>query len=180
MLHDDEGAVRARRLRWMGIDRDTRTRTTQSSYEWEYDVVEVGFKYTMSDIHAVLGRVQLPGLSSANARRAEIAQRYTAGLDDLRALDPPAVPGDRTSSWCLYQVQADCRDELVTWLDTHFVAPASSPDDGRRRRPRRRDGTQGGVRDRGRLTGADAQTEPTRIPRLMKARATARLATASR
>ncbi|MEK7413086.1 MAG: DegT/DnrJ/EryC1/StrS family aminotransferase [Planctomycetota bacterium] len=80
---NDAIADRLRRLRWMGIDRSTFARNGGRSYQWEYAVDEVGFKYHMNDIAAAIGLAQLPTLDAGNARRAAICAAYRTGLADL-------------------------------------------------------------------------------------------------
>ncbi len=50
VVQNEELDARLRRLRWLGIDKDTYRRTSAESYSWNYDVPEVGFKYHMNDI----------------------------------------------------------------------------------------------------------------------------------
>ena len=61
-----------RRLRWMGITKDTFTRSDDTKYSWYYDVVDVGYKYHLSDIQAAIGLVQLAKLDRMNKGREEI------------------------------------------------------------------------------------------------------------
>src|SRR3990172_8040445 len=63
---------RLRKLRWLGIDKDTYSRDQNNSYKWQYDVTEVGYKYHMNDIEAAIGLVQLKFLDADNARRLQI------------------------------------------------------------------------------------------------------------
>jgi perosamine synthetase len=79
---------RLKRLRWMGITRDTWQRG-ESHYTWEYDVVDVGYKYQMCDIIAAIGLAQFGKLEAGNARRRQIADRYRSALGDLPWLELP-------------------------------------------------------------------------------------------
>jgi perosamine synthetase len=84
---DRDSADHLRRLAWMGISRGTWDRSEGSGYSWEYDVPELGFKYHMNDITAAIGLVQLAKLDAMNARRRELAGRYTqklAGVIDVQ------------------------------------------------------------------------------------------------
>jgi len=72
----------------------------------------------MDDIHAAIGLVQLKKLDSANRRRREIAGLYDQGLSDLQEVVlPPRENGDYMSSWHMYRIEADRRDELNVFLD---------------------------------------------------------------
>jgi dTDP-4-amino-4,6-dideoxygalactose transaminase len=50
---------RVKTTRLHGIDRDIWDRFTSEKPTWEYDVVEPGFKYNMSDVNAAIGLAQL-------------------------------------------------------------------------------------------------------------------------
>lgn len=58
---------------------------------WYLDFDEIGFNYRMTDAQAAVGRVQLKKLDSHNAKRIEIAQKYTCGLLGLTGLQLPHV-----------------------------------------------------------------------------------------
>jgi dTDP-4-amino-4,6-dideoxygalactose transaminase len=65
---------------------------------------------------AILG-VKLDHLDLWNARRAELALRYFAGLSDVRGLGLPAVRSWAQPVWHVYAVRASgCRDELQAFL----------------------------------------------------------------
>lgn len=101
-------ADRLRRLSWMGITKDTFSRST-GSYQWEYDVPELGFKGQMNDIQAAIGLVMLRHLDAHNARRKAIAKRYSNELHTLVA--------DHEGSSCHFvPVFVNKRDELMQHL----------------------------------------------------------------
>lgn len=117
-LRDPQWAERAKQLRWMGIDKGTWDRTeSDRRYLWDYSVNEIGFKSHMNDIAAAIGLVQLSKLDQMNARRREIARRYSEELADLEWLQlPPGDTTDSKSSWHIYCVQCEARDELNLFL----------------------------------------------------------------
>ena len=52
--------VAVRKWTWLGINKDTYSRTvTQGSYKWYYDVENTGFKYHGNSIMAAIGLVSL-------------------------------------------------------------------------------------------------------------------------
>lgn len=105
--------ARLRRLRWLGIDKDTFRRTTSSSYEWEYDVPEVGFKYHMNDVEAAIGLAQLDLVDRENARRAEVAAAYQGVLAHVDGITLPARTVDRSSSYHLFPILVENRDAFI-------------------------------------------------------------------
>lgn len=124
VLDDDEMASRAERLRWLGIGESTWGRTEPGkSYRQQYRVPEIGYKCHMNDIAASLGLVQLSKLDEMNARRREIVDAYFDGLADVEQLElPPRDDEHSRSSWHIFHVKAENRDELVAHLDENDIA----------------------------------------------------------
>lgn len=120
-VRSEEHDVRLRRLRWLGIDRDTFRRSGRQVYHWEYNVTEVGFKYHMNDIHAAIGLAQLRYLDEDNARRAEIAAQYRERLSNVPGVRFLQYSKDRTSSFHLFCILAEERNTLVNKLQASGV-----------------------------------------------------------
>ncbi|MEZ5138737.1 MAG: DegT/DnrJ/EryC1/StrS family aminotransferase [Acidimicrobiales bacterium] len=81
-------ADRARRLRWMGIDRSTWDRASGPGYSWSYEVVERGHKYAMNDLAAALGLADCPRVARAPLAPGSVSATYLATIlaedrDDL-------------------------------------------------------------------------------------------------
>lgn len=124
-LDNADWDARLRRLRWVGINKDTWVRSRDkeaSQYSWQYDVEELGFKCHTNDINSAIALVQLSRLPQTNARRREIAALYTAGLRDLEWLQLPTWKGDMISAQHNYVVRCDTRDQLGEWLHRHRIA----------------------------------------------------------
>ena len=92
---NEEYYKRINTLRWLGIDRDTVSRSS-GGYNWKYDVAEIGFKYHMCDIIAAVGIVQLRHVVNDNARRKEIAEMY---YNKLKNITLPKYNRNRESSY---------------------------------------------------------------------------------
>ena len=124
-LANEEWDARLRRLRWVGINKDTWVRSRDkdtSQYSWEYDVEELGFKYHSNDIMSAIALVQLGRLPHTNARRREICQMYNEGLRDLEWLQLPTQREGVFSAQHNYVVRLDKRDDLADWLREHKIA----------------------------------------------------------
>jgi dTDP-4-amino-4,6-dideoxygalactose transaminase len=80
-----------------------------------------GFNSRLDEIQAAILRVKLPRLDGWNARRAAIAQRYTAGLAGLPIQTPALVPGS-THIYHVYAILSDQRDALQKHLTDNGVA----------------------------------------------------------
>lgn len=118
---DDMLAERVRRLKFHGLgvdafDRDRLGRKPQA------EVVEPGFKYNLSDIHAAIAVVQLARLPEMNARRRRLAEQYRRRLADSPFL-PLGLPDyAHGHAWHLFMIRVDperCgldRDQLMERL----------------------------------------------------------------
>ena len=115
-------AARARRLRWMGIDRSTWDRACHGGYAWAYDVAELGFKYAMHDLAAALGLHHLPQLDAGNERRRAIQERYRDGLADLPGVAVAPAPVGAVSATYLATALVDDRDRLLDALASCGIA----------------------------------------------------------
>lgn len=118
---DDE---RARKLSWLGINKDTYARTAaQGAYKWMYDVEEIGYKYNGNSIMAGMGLVALKYLDQDNAYRRQLAAWYRqdlAGHDHIGIV--PVAPTCESSTHLL-QLRVQNRDTLMLALNEHQVYP---------------------------------------------------------
>src|SRR5579872_416340 len=121
---DKEDDERARKLTWLGINKDTYSRTAaQGAYKWMYDVEEVGFKYHGNSIMASMGLVQLKWLDQDNAYRRQLVTWYRAklaGHESVRVVE--ATPGCESATH-LFQVRVKRRDAVMLALNEHQVYP---------------------------------------------------------
>jgi dTDP-4-amino-4,6-dideoxygalactose transaminase len=121
---DPELDVEARKWTWLGINKDTYSRTAaQGSYKWYYDVEYEGFKYHGNSIMAAIGLVAIKYVEQDNAYRRQIAAWY----DELFENEPlieriPMHPGCVPSRH-LYQIQIDHRDEVMLALNQAQIYP---------------------------------------------------------
>jgi len=105
MTNDTELAVRLRRLRTHGITSDKELMPQRPGNEiWNYQQIELGFNYRMTDIHAALGLSQMQHLDEFVSRRHEIAERYDVELKSLPITTPHQASGTY-SSYHLYPIR---------------------------------------------------------------------------
>lgn len=111
---------RLKKLRWLGITKGTWDREKSEShirkYSWHYDVEEVGFKYHMNDIPAVIGIIQLKKLDGMNDKRRKLSFRYNDLLKDIGSIETPVVKEYARSAHHNYVIKTDKRDALNTYL----------------------------------------------------------------
>ncbi len=114
----------ARKWSWMGINKDTYTRTLSGgTYKWLYDVEHVGFKYHGNSIMAGMALVGLRYLEADNARRRLLCGRYDAALEGASGLERVPMAAGCTPSRHLYQVLVDRRDATMVRLNENGIYP---------------------------------------------------------
>lgn len=123
MVTTDNRALdsRIRKLRWLGIDKDT-YRRTDKKYSWHYEVKEIGWKYHMNDITAAIGLVQLAKLDRLNQRRRQIAACYQEAFSRRKGIEIPVELPGVSSSWHNYVIKVSRRNELIASLAKHGIA----------------------------------------------------------
>ncbi len=99
----DDIARRIRVMRLHGIDRDVWNRYTAANASWQYDVVEAGYKYNLTDLAAAIGLAQLAKADAFLDRRRSVARAYAAGLAACDFLDLPEDATDH--GWHLFTVR---------------------------------------------------------------------------
>lgn len=101
--HDPDLATRLRRFRNHGIDSDFRQREQRGRFE--YDVLELGFNYRLSDIACALGQSQLRKLPSYLRRRRALAALYDAAFASDPSCEPLRLRAGREHAYHLYVVR---------------------------------------------------------------------------
>jgi len=128
-----EFAEKIRMLSLHGITKDAWKRYSAQG-SWRYDIMEVGYKYNLTDLQAALGLTQLAKCDAMLSRRAQIAQFYDAAIDSLEAFEVLPVPQGIGHAWHLYILQVDSsvlrinRDQVIDQLkqrgigtSVHFI-----------------------------------------------------------
>ncbi|MBX0313160.1 MAG: DegT/DnrJ/EryC1/StrS family aminotransferase, partial [Sulfurihydrogenibium sp.] len=115
-----------------GISRDAWDRYTLKG-SWYYEVVDNGLKYNTTDINSALGLAQLKKVDWMRKRREEIANMYTSAFKGTKVI-PPTIKPDRETSWHLYVIKVNNRDELHDKLkeegigtSVHFIPVHKHP-----------------------------------------------------
>lgn len=137
---DAELAERMRLLRFHGVTRDAWKRNAAEDYDTsrreDYDVLEAGWKYNLTDIQAALACVQLRRQKELRARREVLAGLYDEALAGVPGIVRPArVSYPSRHAWHLYVVlvepevlgrtRNEFRDELKArniGTGLHFLA----------------------------------------------------------
>jgi dTDP-4-amino-4,6-dideoxygalactose transaminase len=78
---DKQLMQKVRDSRLLGVQKDTENRYL-GSRSWDFDVLEQGWRYHMSNIMAAIGRVQLKKFYKFSEKRKELARYYDFKLKD--------------------------------------------------------------------------------------------------
>lgn len=115
---------RAKRLAWLGIDKDTYARTSTNKnelYKWRYEVSELGWKYNGNDVAAAIANTQLKYLDRDNAFRRKIYQSYLKNFKDHPQI--VLLPQSTQSAHHLVVIRVKNRDEVMAALQERGIAP---------------------------------------------------------
>jgi perosamine synthetase len=103
-----------------GISRDAWDRYTTKG-AWYYDIVDNGNKYNTTDINSSIGMIQLKKQNMLREKRDNIASKYNEAFKDNSNIVLPFVKDDRETSWHLYVIKIDNRDEVIEQLKENGV-----------------------------------------------------------
>ena len=116
--------ILARKLSWLGISKDTYQRShDKGSYKWEYDLVDVGFKYHGNSMMASMALIGLKYLEEDNTRRREICQMYEKAFQSAGIQSVKVSPYTELSSRHLYQIVVGERNKTMEFLNIRGIYP---------------------------------------------------------
>ncbi len=125
-------AQNMKRNRLHGISRDAWDRYTMKG-SWYYEVVDNGYKYNTTDINSGLGLAQLRKIEWMLEKRKIIAKKYYDAFEGT-VITVPTIKTDRETSWHLYVVRVNNRNELAEKLkdvgvgtSVHFIPVHKHP-----------------------------------------------------
>ena len=109
--NDAQLAKHLRLLRSHGISSSAADMHARPTHEiWNYQQIDLGMNYRMTDVHAALGLSQMTRIDEFVAKRHQIANRYDEAFAKLPVITPWQI-ADAWSSYHLYPIrvrQADC------------------------------------------------------------------------
>jgi len=128
MITTEDPAIadRIRRLSLHGISRDAYKRYTAEG-SWRYEILDVGYKYNMTDLQAALGLAQLAKCDLLRDRRERLASCYNSSLSSLAAYELPEVPAHVQHAWHLYVLKVNpdalaiSRDRVIVELKNRGI-----------------------------------------------------------
>jgi len=134
-----EYADRIRLLSLHGISKDAYKRYTAEG-TWRYEILDVGYKYNMTDMQAALGLSQLAKCDAMREKRELLAREYTSALSAFDAFECPVVEENIQHAWHLFVLQVNLpawsisRDHVIDELkqrgvltSVHFIPLHTHP-----------------------------------------------------
>ena len=119
LTNSHELANKMERLRSHGVTRDSSMMKARNDQEiWNYQQLDLGFNYRLSDINAALGISQMERLDEFVALRQAIAAKYSQQLAGL-PLKLQKVKNDASSSFHIYVVRIDSAKTNKTQTAVH-------------------------------------------------------------
>lgn len=119
---DDALDAECRMVSWMGINKDTYSRTSsEGTYKWNYGVDYLGYKYNGNAIMASIALAQLPYLDEENAYRRKLCAIYDeafAGNPNIRVI---GAPYKDECAYHIYEIVVPDREALLAELAKHDV-----------------------------------------------------------
>jgi dTDP-4-amino-4,6-dideoxygalactose transaminase len=110
-------AERVKDLRLLGVQKDTEKRFTKQR-SWDFDVVDQGYRYHMSDMNAAIGRVQLTRIHEFRQKTQEIIQYYIQNLTKKVRYPQMDYTKILPHIFCIYTKD---RDNLQKYLLEHGI-----------------------------------------------------------
>lgn len=111
-----------RMVSWMGINKDTYSRTSsKGTYKWNYGVDYLGFKYNGNAIMAAIALAQLPYLDEENEYRRKLCAIYDeafAGNSNIRII---GAPYRDECAFHIYEIVVPDREALLSELAEHDI-----------------------------------------------------------
>lgn len=116
--------ILARKLSWLGIDKDTYQRSNEKGfYKWEYDLIDVGYKYHGNSIMASMAIVGLKYLDEDNNYRRMICEKYEKELSKNNIKTIKVHKDCVKSSRHLFQIVVENRDKFMEHLNSSGIYP---------------------------------------------------------
>jgi dTDP-4-amino-4,6-dideoxygalactose transaminase len=108
--------------RLLGIDKDTQERMKRER-QWDYDVVQQGFRFHLGSIPAAIGLAQLAMIETLLENRRRYCERYSAGFDQVPEVRTLRTDFSTTGPFVYaIRVPEDARADLIQHLRERGVA----------------------------------------------------------
>lgn len=121
---NDEYDSICRKLTWLGINKDTYSRSDdKGTYKWKYEVDYLGYKDHGNSIMAAIGLVQLKYLDEDNVYRRKLAKLYDELLGNNPNITIIKAPYADECSYHIYEISVSDREGLMAELNKNDIYP---------------------------------------------------------
>ncbi len=103
VTNDKEIADHIRLMSLHGLSHDAWGRYAGGG--WDYQIVQPGYKYNMTDVAAAMGRHQLARAEEMRQQRQAVAEFFLTSFGDTAEIELPPVSEDRLHSWHLFPIR---------------------------------------------------------------------------
>lgn len=105
VIEDDELYEKAKLLRWFGLDKKLS--------RLQNDIREVGYKYHMNNINAVVGSVQLDYIDAILSKYRSNGKYFDANFNNINGVKTLEYYPDSKSSYWLYTLRVENRNDFI-------------------------------------------------------------------
>jgi dTDP-4-amino-4,6-dideoxygalactose transaminase len=117
---DEEDYLKARKLKWFGIDREKR----ENKDVWRNDISEWGYKGNMNDIAATIGLAQFDHIDRLLAAFNENGKRYSELLQDVPGITQLKRDPRHFSTYWAYCLLVENREHVISELAENGIHAA--------------------------------------------------------
>lgn len=112
----------ARKLSWLGINKDTYARSSSNgTYKWMYDVDYLGYKNHGNSIMAAIALVQLKYLDADNDYRRKLVRHYEERLSDNQNIQIIDANYKDECSYHIFEIAVPDRQQVMNTLADHEI-----------------------------------------------------------
>ena len=104
------------RLTYLGLETSSGLSSTIDKKWWQFEVSTAGRRSITNDISSAIGIEQLKKVDGFIGRRKEIHEMYNSNLRNLDWIKLPSIPNYVNSSYYMYHIQIENRDEFAKYL----------------------------------------------------------------
>ena len=112
-VKSEEDLNRARRLRWFGLDKK-RSRL-------ENDITEVGYKYSMNNVNATIGLVQMRYVNEIVGKYIDNGKFYDNVLERVDGVTMVDYSPNTEASYWLYTMRVERREEFMRMMESEGI-----------------------------------------------------------
>lgn len=116
IVNSESEMERLRHLRFLGVDKETAERY-KNSRSWEYDVIDQGYRYHLTNVLASIGISQIKRVDEFISSRQETCKLYNEAFSGIDEIITPATDFNNISPFIYYiRVKNELRESLIHHL----------------------------------------------------------------